>query len=177
MPSTAIPHPTKCLFSNFILMSNLENKAVVTILAPLNIMQVEPDMKARPIYWSMLEQASDKAGMMKMKGRWGDLPYQRVGLFLERFERQIRRQIDQPMNIVKDCMYGWKKCFECYPYVTIWVPCSLYARLIHLYQMLRLCPLAGIGQLRLFLLFSYTCNFLLFQQIFLYNRWQQIAFY
>jgi hypothetical protein len=37
--------------------------AVVTIEAPLNIMYVDPDINASPMYWSIDEKASEHAGM------------------------------------------------------------------------------------------------------------------
>jgi len=40
--------------------------AVVTILTPLNIIYVEPDIKLNPIYCKIDEQESAKAGMINI---------------------------------------------------------------------------------------------------------------
>ncbi len=48
-----------------ILNNILENIAVVTILAPLNIRYVDPEIKFSPIYCSTDEHASANAGMKK----------------------------------------------------------------------------------------------------------------
>lgn len=57
--------------------------AVVTIDAPLNIIYVEPEIKLKPIYWSIEEQESAIAGMIKIHTLWGVLPYYNgVGFFL-----------------------------------------------------------------------------------------------
>lgn len=64
-PTIADPHPAKWRFSITIPNSILENKAVVTILAPLNIRYVEPEMKLRPIYCSIDEKVSASAGTKK----------------------------------------------------------------------------------------------------------------
>lgn len=49
-PNIAAPHPTKCRFCITIPKRIFEKIAVVTILAPLNIKYVDPDMKFRPMY-------------------------------------------------------------------------------------------------------------------------------
>jgi hypothetical protein len=46
----------------------LENNAVVTILAPLNIIYVEPEIKLSPIYCKMEEQESASAGIINIYG-------------------------------------------------------------------------------------------------------------
>lgn len=83
IPSIAIPQPTKCLFSKAILISIFENNAVVTIEAPLNIMYVDPEIKLKPMYWSIDEHESAMAGMINIHGLWGFLPsYNGVGFDL-----------------------------------------------------------------------------------------------
>lgn len=49
--------------------------AVVTIEAPLNIMYVDPEIKAKAIYCSIDENASEHAGMMNMNLLCGLFPY------------------------------------------------------------------------------------------------------
>ena len=36
------------------------------MLAPLSIMKVDPDINASALHWSMTENRSESAGMMKM---------------------------------------------------------------------------------------------------------------
>jgi hypothetical protein len=49
--------------------------AVVTIEAPLNIMYVDPDINASPMYWSIDEKASEHAGMANIYLLCGVFPY------------------------------------------------------------------------------------------------------
>jgi hypothetical protein len=63
-----------------ILTKILEKIAVVTIDAPLNIIYVEPEIKANPIYWSMDENASEQAGMININLLCGFFPYYKVNL-------------------------------------------------------------------------------------------------
>ncbi len=79
-PSIASPHPVMCLFSTTILTRMREKMAVVTMDAPLNIMYVEPEMKASPMYCSIDEKASEHAGIMKMNLECGVLPSSSVSL-------------------------------------------------------------------------------------------------
>lgn len=64
-PIIAAPHPAKCLFYITIPNNTFEKIAVVTMLAPLNIKYVEPEMKFRAIYCSPEDRVSDMAGIKK----------------------------------------------------------------------------------------------------------------
>lgn len=64
-PRIARPHPVKCLFSITIPARIFEKMAVVTIEVPLSIIKVDPEIKASPIYWSIEESASERAGIAK----------------------------------------------------------------------------------------------------------------
>lgn len=65
-PITAQVHPIQCLSSTFMSNRSLEKMAVVTMLEPLNMRKVEPEMKLRPMNCKVEEQASDNAGMKKI---------------------------------------------------------------------------------------------------------------
>ena len=104
IPRIAIPQPTKCLFSNTIFINILENIAVVTIDAPLNIIYVDPEIKLKPIYCSIDEQESAIAGIKKIHGLCALLPsYKAVGLEFLVMKKNIKHK-DSPMNIEKACM-------------------------------------------------------------------------
>lgn len=63
---TASPQPTKCLLRIYNFISQRENIRVVTILAPLSIMKVEPDIRAKAVHCNITENKSDKAGIMNI---------------------------------------------------------------------------------------------------------------
>jgi hypothetical protein len=65
-PITAQVHPIQCLSSTFIANRSFEKIAVVTILDPLNIRKVDPEIKLRPMNCKVEEQASANAGRKKI---------------------------------------------------------------------------------------------------------------
>lgn len=70
----ANPQPKICRFQITILIRILEKIAVVTILAPLNIIYVDPEIKLKPIYCKIEEQESARAGIKNMYGLCGSFP-------------------------------------------------------------------------------------------------------
>lgn len=65
-PITAQEQPIQCLISTFISNRSLEKMAVVTILEPLNMRKVEPEIKLSPMNCNVDEHASANAGMKKI---------------------------------------------------------------------------------------------------------------
>lgn len=65
-PMIAQVQPIQCLSSTRMLKSSLEKMAVVTMLEPLNMRKVEPEIKLSPMNCKVEEHASARAGIKKI---------------------------------------------------------------------------------------------------------------